>query len=384
MLDMGEKETVSLTKSLTEHASSVTENASKVRISADKLRSFVQKVFEQVDVPSNQAADAADVLVWANLHGVDTHGVRNLRPNYVNGILAGRIRPKPEFKIEYETSVTARIDGDKGLGLAAGPWAMRLAMRKAQEHGVGIVAVRNSHHYGAAGYHAMMTVPQDMIGVSLTALMWPKGNVIGVLPTFSKMPMLSTNPIAVSVPSGVEAPFLLDMATSITPMNRVVLYQEVGQPIPDGWALDENGIATTDPSMARQLLPLGGSRETGGHKGYGLSVMVEILCAMLSSGWDKGEDGYTQIGDAHFMMAIRVDAFRPVNDFKAGMDAMIDAFHQAPPIEGREKVLVAGEPEAKTNKRRSQIGIPLPPNVAADLTALSEQFNVDLELDSIS
>jgi L-2-hydroxycarboxylate dehydrogenase (NAD+) len=367
--------------SVLEHASSVTEQASKVWIHADKLRSFAQTILEQVDVPSDQAADAADVLVWANLHGVDTHGVRNLRPNYVNGIVNGKIKAQGEFRIEHETSVTARVDGDRGLGLAAGSWAMRLAMRKAQEHGVGIVAVRNSHHYGAAGYHAMLAVPQDMIGVSLTGLMWPKGNVIGVLPTFGKIPMLSTNPIAVAVPAGIEAPFLLDMATSITPYNRVMLYQEVGQPIPAGWALDENSQSTTDPATARQLFPLGGSRETGGHKGYGLSVMVEILCALLSGGWDQSEEGYQQIGDAHFLMAIRVDAFRPVTDFKAGMDAMIDAFHQSPTVDGREKVLVAGEPEAKTKARRSNSGIPLPPNVFADLTALSEQFGVPLEVE---
>jgi LDH2 family malate/lactate/ureidoglycolate dehydrogenase len=367
--------------SLTEHASSVTEQASKVRIPADRLRKFAQSVLEQVDVPSDQAADAADVLVWANLHGVDTHGVRNLRPNYVKGILEGRIKPHAEFRVEHETSVSARVDGDKGLGLAAGPWAMRLAMQKAEEHGVGIVAVRNSHHYGAAGYHAMMTVPHDMIGVSLTGLMWPKGNSLGVLPMFGKIPMLSTNPIAVSVPTGVEAPFLLDMATSITPYNRVMLYNEVGQPIPEGWALDSNGVMTTDPSVARHLLPLGGSREFGGHKGFGLAVMVEIFCALLSGGWDKGDDGYTQTGDGHFLMAIRVEAFRPVSDFKAGMDAMIDAFHQSPTVEGRERVMVAGEPEAKTAKRREEIGVPLPPNVAADLAALSEQFNVPLALE---
>jgi LDH2 family malate/lactate/ureidoglycolate dehydrogenase len=256
-------------------------------------------------------------------------------------------------------------------------------MQKAQAHGVGIVAVNNSHHYGAAGYHAMMAVPQEMIGVSLTGMMWPKGNTIGVLPTFSKIPMLSTNPIAVAVPTGVEAPFLLDMATSITPYNRVMLYREVGQPLPEGWAVDQNGLATTDPAQAKHLLPLGGSREYGGHKGYGLAVMVEIFCALLSGGWDKREDGYNQVGDGHFLMAIRVDAFRPVSDFKAGMDAMIDAFHQAPTVEGRERVMVAGEPEAKTYKRRSQNGVPLPPNVASDLTALSERFNVPLELEQI-
>jgi LDH2 family malate/lactate/ureidoglycolate dehydrogenase len=369
--------------SLTEHASSVTEQASKVRIPAERLRRFAQAVLEQVDVPSEQAGDAADVLVWANLHGVDTHGVRNLRPNYVEGIRSGRIKPRAEFRIEHETSVSARVDGDRGLGLAAGPWAMRLAMQKAQEHGVGMVAVRNSHHYGAAGYHAAMAVPQDMIGISFTGMMWPKGNSLGVLPTFGRVPMLSTNPIAVAVPSGVEAPFLLDMATSITPYNRVMLYREVGQPIPEGWALDEHGVTTTDPAVAKYLLPLGGSREFGGHKGFGLAVMVEIFSALLSGGWDKNEEGYTQIGDGHFFMALRVDAFRPVEEFKAGMDAMIDSFHKAPAVEGRERILVAGEPEAKTAKRRGQLGIPLPPNVQADLTELSEEYKVPLELDAM-
>jgi len=369
--------------SLTEHASQVTEQVSKARISADKLRNFATTVLEQAGVPSEQAADAADVLVWANLHGVDTHGVRNLRPIYIEGLLAGRIKKAPDFRIEHETSVTARVDGDQGLGLSAGPWAMRLAMQKAKDHGVGIVVMRNSRHYGAAGYHAMMPVSQDMIGISLTGMMWPKGNEIGVLPTFGKLPMLSTNPIAVAVPTGVEPTFLLDMATSITPMNRVMLYQEAGQPLPAGWALDGDGVATTDPSVAKQLLPLGGPREFGGHKGYGLAVMVEIFCALLSGGWEKGENGFDQSGDGHFMMALRVDAFRPVSDFKEGMDAMIDAFHQSPTIDGRDKVFVAGDPEAKNAKRRGEIGIPIPPNVTADLMFLSKQFGVPLEFDPI-
>jgi L-2-hydroxycarboxylate dehydrogenase (NAD+) len=162
-----------------------------------------------------------------------------------------------------------------------------------------------------------------------------------------------------------------------------MLYQEVGHPLPAGWALDENGQSTTDPAVATQLYPLGGPREMGGHKGYGLSVMVEIFCALLSGGWYQSDDGYRQSGDAHFLMALRIDAFRPVADFKAGMDAMIDAFHQAPPIEGKERVLVAGDPEAKTYKQRSQQGVPLPPNVAADLTALSETYGAPLALEEI-
>jgi len=350
-------------------------------IDAAALESFARTVLTRAGAPADQAADAAAILLWANLRGVDTHGVRNLRRLYVERMLNGDINPAPTFRVEQETPVTARVDGDRGLGLAVGPWAMRLAIQKAKSSGVGIVAVNHSHHYGAAGAHAWMALEHGMIGVSLTAHMSAEGSEIGVVPTFAKRPMLSTNPIAVAVPTGVEEPWVLDMATSITPYNRVIMYHETGRTLPLGWALDAHGQPTTDPMLAKQLPPLGGTREMGGHKGYGLSVMVQILCSMLSGGWEPGgARGYHQQGDSHFFAAINVEAFRPLADFKAGMDAMIDAFHQAEPLDPAQPVMVAGEPEAKTLRRRAAAGIPLPPNVVEDMHALAQQFDVPIAL----
>jgi LDH2 family malate/lactate/ureidoglycolate dehydrogenase len=352
-----------------------------VRISYGSLRAFAAQVLCAVGVPSTHADDAAKVLAWANLHGIDTHGVRNLKRVYVDNIVKGKVKPQPDFCIEHETPVTARVDGDRGLGLVAGPWAVRLAMDKARVHGAGFVVVRNSNHYGAAGYHAMLAVAEEMIGISMTGYLFGEGATIGVTPALSKMPMLSTNPIAVACPAGVEPAFLLDIATSIVPMNRIQLYRETGRSIPEGWGLDENGEPTTDPAAVRRLLPLGGSREMGSHKGYGLGVMVEILCALLSGGWDESAEGkYSQQGDAHFFGALNIEAFRPLAAFKAGMDAMIQELHRAEPIAADTPVMTPGEPEHNTRRQREQQGIPLAPNVVEDLRTLAATYGVPLEL----
>lgn len=358
--------------------------AQPVPVRPESLKNFAATALTRAGVPPDQAADAADVLVWANLHGIDTHGVRNLKRFYVDAVAAGRIKATPDFRIEQETSVTARVDGDQGLGLVAGPWAMRLAMQKARDHGIGIVVVRNSHHFGAAGYHAMQAVTQEMIGISLTGHLLYEGATMGVVPTFGKTPRLSTNPISVACPTGVEPAFLLDIATSIVPMNRIWLYQETGRAIPPGWALDEAGLPTTDPFAVRRLLPLGSSREMGGHKGYALAVTVEVLCALLSGGWDRNAEGtYVQTGDAHFFGAIRVDAFRAVTDFKDGMDALIHSLHATEPLDPAQPVMVPGEPEAKARQARSQAGIPLEPNVVEDIRTLAAQYDIPLPFDGV-
>lgn len=357
-------------------------------VNADRLRDFATTVLTRVGVPADQAADAANVLLWANLHGVDTHGVRNLKPFYVDRILSGRVNPKPNFHMEYETPLTGRANADSGLGLAAGCWAMRQAIAKAKDHGIGLISIRHSNHFGAAGYFAMQAVPHDMIGVALTGFMSPKGMESGVLPANGKRPMLSTNPISFAAPTRSADPFLLDMATSISPMNRVWLYKELGKVLPLGWGLDGDSQPTTDPAALRALFPLGGSLLTGGHKGYGLALVVEILCAQLSGGFGPSEEageegsdeGYTQRGDAHFFAAIRVDMFRPVDEFKESMDAMIDALHQAEPM-GDEKVIVPGEPQHATRRARQESGVPLAPNVVEDLTTLSQTYNVPLPWD---
>lgn len=354
-----------------------------LHIDAAPLTDYATAVLEKAGVPPNQARDAAEVLVWANLRGVDTHGVRNLELIYCTMIRDKRIDPAGEFQIRHETPVSARVDGNRGLGLSASCMAMRLAMQKAQQSGIGMVAIANSYHFGAAGYYPWMALQEDMIGVALTARFAAKGTEIGVVPTFAAVPMFSTNPISIAFPTQEEPPYLLDMATSTSPYNRITMYKELGRSVPLGWGMDANGNPATDPNVIRQLLPLGGTREQGGHKGYGLSMMVEVLCAVLSGGWnnhmpeaDDAFEGYRQASDAHFLAAFRIDLFQPVDEFKRGMDAMIRALHAAPKAEGQDRVYVPGEIEHEVEQDRRANGIPLPQNVVDTLQALGREFGV--------
>ena len=347
----------------------------------DPLKTFAAGVLAKLGVPAADAEAAADVLLWANLSGVDTHGLRNLQRLYVDGIRSGRVAATPNIHVEFETPITARIDGDKGLGMVVGSRAMRLAMAKAQQNGIGLVSVRNSNHFGAAGYFAKLAADQDLIGVSMTGSLRAGGGLRGMAPTFGATGKLSTNPISVAVPADQEPPFVLDMATTITPMNRVFLYNEAGRSIPAGWALDKDLQPTTDPAQVEMLMPLGGTRELGSHKGYGLAVVVEILCGLLSGGWSQSADGsYAQAAEGHFFAALRVDYFRPLAEFKSAMDGMIDELHRTPTLPGHDRVLVAGDPEHATRLQRAADGIPLPANIVAQLRALSETYGVPLTL----
>ncbi len=356
-------------------------------IQADVLHSFVKQVFARAGVPADQAADAADVLLYASRRGVDTHGVRNLKPIYFDGFASGILKPQTDYKIEYETPITARVDGGHGLGLAASVWAMRLAMQKAQQSGIGMVAMRNSHHYGAAGYYPYMALQKDMIGICMTARVYARDHDYGVIPTFGAKSRFSTNPLSISFPTQTEPPWLLDMATSTVPFNRILMMRDNNQAIPLGWGVDANGVPTTDPGQVSFLSPLGGTREQGSHKGYGLAMMVSVLCNLLAGGWDDlyGDDpsafeGYKVDGDSHFFAALRVDLFRPLDDFKRGMDAMIRALHDTPKAPGHDRVYVAGEIEHETEQQRLRDGIPLTPVVLDDLRQLSAQYGVPFEL----
>jgi len=354
---------------------------------AETLHAFTRQVFEKAGFSPRHAADGADVLLWASRRGVDTHGVRNLKLIYLRLLDEGRINPNAHFRIEHETPVSARVNGDGGLGLAAGCWAMRLAMDKAQQSGMAFVAMHNSYHFGAAGYYPAMALGREMIGISLTGRMAARGVEIGVLPTFGAQPMFSTNPIAVAFPTQDEAPWVLDMATSVAPYNRVTLHGENGLPVLPQWGLTDEGEPTAEAALMHHLWPMGGDRAHGGHKGYGLSMMVATLCAVLSGGWDEGHDGdeaafdgYRQTTDSHFFGAMRVDVFRPLDEFKRGMDAMIRALHAAPRQEGQERIYVAGEIEHEIEQQRSRDGIPLTAVTVADLQELSEKYGVKFDI----
>ncbi|MFZ1755887.1 MAG: Ldh family oxidoreductase [Caldilineaceae bacterium] len=354
---------------------------------AQTLHAFTKEVFERVGFSPAHAADGADVLLWASRRGVDTHGVRNLKLIYLRLLEAGMFNPNATFSIEHETPVSARVNGDGGLGLAAACWAMRLAMDKAEQSGMAFVTMHNSFHLGAAGYYPAMALERDMIGICLTGYFNGQGAEIGVLPTFGTKPMFSTNPIAVAFPTQDEAPWLLDMATSIAPYNRVALHRENGLPVPAQWGMTDAGEPTADAQLLHKMWPLGGDRAHGGHKGYGLSMMVATLSAVLSGGWDDGHDGdekafngYKQSGDGHFFGAIRIDAFRPVESFKRGMDAMIQAIHAAPKEKGQARIYVAGEIEHETEQQRKRDGIPLTAATVADLKEVSEKYGVGLDI----
>ncbi|HRW06174.1 MAG TPA: Ldh family oxidoreductase [Caldilineaceae bacterium] len=356
------------------------------QIQADALETFTRTLFEKLGIPAVQAADAAAVLLYASRRGVETHGVRNVKPIYHRQITNGIINLSPTFKLDHETPVSARVDGDAGLGLVTGPWAMRLAMQKAQTNGIGMVTVHNSYHYGAAGYYPWMALQEDLIGISMTGRFYSEGAEYGVLPTYGAKAMFSTNPIAVSFPTAQEPPWLFDMATSVVPFNRVTMLRDNGLQVPLGWGVTEEGEATTDPSLVRALFPLGGERPTGGHKGYGLMMMVSVLCNVLSGGWDGGMAGQSMgfNNDGHFFAAMRVDLFRPLDEFKAAMDDMIRALHDAPKAKGHDRIYVAGEIEHETEQLRLQHGIPLTDYVANELQALGEEYGVAFPVEPIS
>jgi L-2-hydroxycarboxylate dehydrogenase (NAD+) len=349
------------------------------RIDDAKLLRFVSACFEKLGVPGKDAAIAADGLVAADLRGVDTHGVIRFSPDawYVKWLREGSMTAKPNIRTISQSGSSALIDGDRGVGMVIGRQAMDIAIGKARESGVAMVAVRNSRHFGMSAYYSMQALPHDMIGIAMT-----NASRL-VVPTFGREARFGTNPMSFAVPAGDELPFVLDMATTTAAAGKLELALRREHPIPVGWALNERAEATTDPRVAqkaRRLLPLGGSRESGSHKGYGLAVLVEILCGVLSGTVTALNQNQDPRG--HFFGAIRIDSFRPVQEFKRDMDQLIRELKQTPPVDGEDRVYVAGEIEFETEKERRRNGIPLMDSVLKGLRGVGEQVGVTYDLES--
>ena len=352
--------------------------------SHNSLRQFAKGIFLKMGCPPDQATLAAQVLIDADLKGIDSHGIARL-PGYVRLWEKQRINATPNIQVVHESPSTAVIDGDAGLGLVVAPEAMKLAIRKAETAGTGWVSVRNSNHFGIAGYHALMAVDQDMIGMAMT-----NASPL-VAPTYSAERLLGTNPIAVAIPAGQQPPFVADFATTTAANGKLEIMKRKGQPIPIGWAQDKFGQPSSDPTCVENggaLVPLGGTRELGSHKGYCLGSIVDIFSAVFSGAnygpWAPPFVSYLEPvsdpvgkGLGHFLGAMRIDAFRPAREFKTEMDRWITRFRDSEAA-GREPVLIPGDPERETLKIRIKEGIPLLPPVVNQLKELAEKFKLEM------
>lgn len=353
-------------------------------VPAERLHAFVTTCLTAVGAAADDAMVVADVLIAANLRGVDSHGVARLR-RYVKGIQNGAIAARPDVTTVLEGPATAVIDAGNGLGQPAALAAMHLAIAKAERIGLGMVVTRRSNHFGIAGYYAMLALEHGMIGM-VTTNASPQ-----VAPTFAAEPMYGTNPLAIAMPTGGPCPFVLDMATSTAARGRIEQMQREGKPIPSGWGIDPEGAITTDADtliaglIARRghaLLPVGGAGETfGGHKGYGLGLLADLLCGPLAgAAWGRHVYGSSGANLGHCFLAMRVDCFRPWEEFIADSEQLLQEIRSAKKVPGRERIYIPGEKEAEETQRRQRDGIPLLPVVLADLARLADEAGVPFEL----
>jgi len=351
-----------------------------VIVTAQRLTAFIVSVLEALKMSPRNAALTADLMVRTDLRGVDSHGIGML-PKYMEWTRAGFIHPWADPVVVRDDLATALVDGRKGLGHPAAVLAMELALSKAATYGIGIAAVRNSNHFGACANYSMMALDRGMIGLAFT-----NSPFVAMVPTFARKPMMGTNPISLAAPAGSHTPFVLDMATTTVAVGKLHIAARWNKPIPAGWGLDAGGAPTTDARAvlaSRLLSPLGGSRELGGHKGYGLGVLVDILSGVLSGGvygnlLDRaGMRDRQQLNTGHCFAAIDIKRFRPVEEFHAAMDDMLGTLNATPRADGQERVYAAGEPEAETEAYRRRHGIPIAPALAMQVNEIAAELGVE-------
>jgi len=351
--------------------------------SYNRLHQFCFNVFISIGCNNADAAIATKVLLSADLRGIDSHGIARLN-GYVRLWEAKRVNTSPILKITHQTPSTAVLDADAALGLVAAPFAMHIAIDKAKNVGTGWVCVNNSNHFGIAGFHAMMALENDMIGIAMT-----NASAL-VAPTYGKEKMLGTNPIAVAIPAGNQPPFVADFATTTAANGKLEILQRKNQDTPLGWVQDEAGNQSTNSNILKQggaLLPLGSDREHSSHKGYALGSIVDIFTGVLSGAsfgpWVPPFPAYIPMpenmpgkGLGHFFGAMRIDAFQEASSFKNNMDMWIERFRNTTPISTDNKVLIPGDPEREMEIERTQNGIPVIDAVVKDLQDLGSKFGL--------
>jgi LDH2 family malate/lactate/ureidoglycolate dehydrogenase len=353
------------------------------------LRDFAAAVFRHFGIGAADAGLAADVLVRSDLRGIDSHGVARLR-TYVEMLELGRINRKPKIRIIREKASVATVDGDNGLGLVVAPKANEIAMDKAERHGSGWVSVCNTNHFGFAGYYPLMALQRDLIGWAMT------NSTKLVAPLWGAERMLGTNPIAIAFPGYKEPPVVIDMATSAVAYGKIEIALRKNESVPTGWIIDKDGNDTRNPRDmidGGAQLPLGSEKQMGGHKGYGLASLVDILCAVLSgANWGpfappfalRQEIPARSVGKGigHFFGALQIDGFIDKDEFKRQIDEWIQVFRKTKPAPGTHGPLIPGDPERETEAIRSQEGIPLLQAVVDDLVDISRKTGIPFKADS--
>ncbi len=350
-----------------------------------EVKKFVEAVFLKVGVPADNAAICTDVLIASDLRGIESHGISRLKM-YYDRIKAGIQFPVTKIDVIKDGPTTAVWDGNHGMGQVIGYRAMESAIKKAEKYGMGSVAVRNSTHYGIAGYYPLMAVKANMIGLSVT------NTRPSIAPTFGVQPMLGTNPIAFGAPTDMDCPFLFDAATSIIQRGKVEIYARKEQLLPKGWVIDRDGKPAQNPKQILQeltedsnaLLPLGGSGEDfSGHKGYGLATIVEILSSALQTGaFLHGLTGFDPAGRkqpykiGHFFMAIQIESFLPIEEFKKNIGDLLRELRNSPKAEGEDRIYLAGEKEFENEKEVLKNGIPILPSLQKELKMIQTELQL--------
>jgi len=354
-----------------------------VRVQEGALRETLVSIFEKMGVSQEDGILAADVLVSADLRGVESHGVSNMLRMYVQGYQQGEIKPEPQWCIVRESPSTASIDCDTGLGIIIAPKAMEIAIEKAKNVGVGMVTMSNGRHLGMASYHAMLALKHDMIGLCMTS------TPPAMYPTFGAEVRLGTNPIALAAPADKEVPFVFDAATSVVAVNKLGLARRLGIKLPSGWVADTHGtpimeevpapsILGSERSGQTPLLPLGSTREMSSHKGYGLACIVEILSSVLTGGGFGVKIGRPNFN--HYVATISIEAFMDTKLFKQTMDEFLQTLKSTKPAAGHERVLYPGLPEAECEIEHRAKGIPLHPEVVKWITATCNDLSIKCNL----
>lgn len=355
--------------------------------SFDKMEAFMKDVFVKVGVPPDDAAVCADVLIESDKRGIDSHGVGRLKPIYIDRINEGIQNPVTRFEVVRDHLATAVVDGHDGMGQVIGKKSMQMAIDKAKQHGLGMVVVRNSTHYGIAGYYATMATKAGMIGMTGTNAR------PSIAPSFGVENMLGTNPLTVGMPSDEDFPFVLDCATSISQRGKIEHYERIGKTMPPGWVINRDGSTETDPSAALEgltkgtaaLTPLGGiGEDTAGYKGYGYATVVEILSAALQEGlFLKALNGFDAEGKknpyhlGHFFIAIDISAFVEPDKFKKTTGDILRELRASVKAPGQDRIYTAGEKEYLAWLSRKETGVPLNESLKKTIKALQREYKLD-------